>query len=366
MPMHKTSAWPLALVYFGLIVYASLYPFTDWRDQGVAPWSFLVAPLPRYWTGFDVLSNVLGYMPLGFLLALGALRTGRDNLALVVALLAGALLSLSMESFQVYLPARVSSNLDLLLNVLGSMLGAGVAWSLLRLGLLQRWNRFRGSWFIEEARGGIVLLALWPMALLFPSEIAFGLGQVVTHLEGRLKLLFEGKAWLEWLPGSELELQFLSALAQWWCVVLGMVIPGLLGFCVIPKMGKRVWLLVWLGVLGVAATTLSASLSFGPQHAWDWLVSANRSALLFALLVLLGLVWVPTRAAAALALLALGVNLSVINQAAVSPYFEQTLFLWEQGRFIRFHGLALWLGWLWPYATVVYVLGILWRRDVKN
>ena len=53
MPMRKTSAWPLALVYLGLIVYASLYPFTDWRDQGVVPWTFLTAALPKYWTGFD-------------------------------------------------------------------------------------------------------------------------------------------------------------------------------------------------------------------------------------------------------------------------------------------------------------------------
>jgi len=35
--MHKTSAWPLSLVYVGLIVYASLYPFTDWRDQVLRP-----------------------------------------------------------------------------------------------------------------------------------------------------------------------------------------------------------------------------------------------------------------------------------------------------------------------------------------
>ena len=69
MAMHKTSAWPLALVYAGLIVYASLYPFAHWRDQGMAIGLFLTAPLPHYWTGFDVVSNVLGYMPLGFLLA---------------------------------------------------------------------------------------------------------------------------------------------------------------------------------------------------------------------------------------------------------------------------------------------------------
>ena len=55
---HKTSAWPLAQAYAALIVYASLYPFTDWRDQGIAPWAFLAAPWPRYWTGFDVAANV--------------------------------------------------------------------------------------------------------------------------------------------------------------------------------------------------------------------------------------------------------------------------------------------------------------------
>jgi hypothetical protein len=30
---------------------------------------------------------------------------------------------------------------------------------------------------------------------------------------------------------------------------------------------------------------------------------------------------------------------------------------WEQGRFVRFNGLAEWLGWLWPYAAIALVLG---------
>ncbi|MEO5671231.1 MAG: VanZ family protein, partial [Ramlibacter sp.] len=75
--MHKTSAWPLAQAYVALIVYASLYPFSGWRDQGIAPWEFLWSPLPRYWTGFDVAANVAGYIPLGFLLALSFLRRGK-------------------------------------------------------------------------------------------------------------------------------------------------------------------------------------------------------------------------------------------------------------------------------------------------
>ena len=35
--MDKTTAWPLALVYAALIVFASLFPFEGWRAQGLAP-----------------------------------------------------------------------------------------------------------------------------------------------------------------------------------------------------------------------------------------------------------------------------------------------------------------------------------------
>ena len=115
---HKTSAWPLSLVYIGLIVYASLYPFTDWRDQGNAPWAYLANPWPRYWTSFDVISNVLGYAPLGFLLALSALRTGLTDKAVKRAILVSGILSLLMETLQSYLPARVPSSLDFLLSLI--------------------------------------------------------------------------------------------------------------------------------------------------------------------------------------------------------------------------------------------------------
>ena len=61
---RNTAAWPLFWIYATLIVYASLYPFDNWRFQGIAPWSFLTAPWPRYWTRFDVVANALGYLPL--------------------------------------------------------------------------------------------------------------------------------------------------------------------------------------------------------------------------------------------------------------------------------------------------------------
>ena len=95
--MQKTSAWPLAWVYAALIVYASLYPFDNWRNQGLAPWSFLAAPITPYWSGFDVLANLWGYAPLGFWIALARLRLGHLKGAFWQGAVSGAALSFVME-----------------------------------------------------------------------------------------------------------------------------------------------------------------------------------------------------------------------------------------------------------------------------
>lgn len=364
--MHKTAAWPLALVYAGLIVYASLYPFADWRNQGIAPWDFLLAPWPRYWTGFDVGANVVGYIPLGFLLALSALRTGRAAKAIRLATLVAGLLSLVMETSQSYLPARVPSNIDWGLNVLGACLGAVVASLLEMWGAIDRWSRFRERWFLPDARGALVLLALWPMALLFPAAVPLGLGQVFERLEAALAEYLLDTPFLEWLPVRDLDLEPLVPGAELVCVMLGLLIPCLLGFCVIRSKARRTVFVGAVVLAGVGATALSAAMSYGPAHAWAWLDLPVQVGLAAGGVLALVLLPVPSRVSAALMLLALGVYLSVLNQAPTSAYFAQTLQTWEQGRFIRFHGLAQWLGWLWPYAALLYVVTRVWAQPVKN
>ncbi len=364
--MHKTSAWPLTLIYTGLIFYASLYPFSDWRYQGILPWAFLSGPLPKYWTGFDVAINVLGYMPLGFLLVLSALRSQRTRYAVVVATLLACALSATMESLQSYLPARVASNVDLMLNGVGAWLGAVLAWRMERWGFLDRWSRFRARWFVAEARGGLVLLGLWPLALLFPAAVPFGLGQVLERLEAALAGGLHDTPFLDWLPVRDIELQPLVPGVELLCVVLGMLIPCLLGYCIIRSVVRRALFLPLAFALGVAVTALSAALSYGPAHAWAWLSLPVEVGLASALVLGILLLWVPRRVGAALVLLALGIYLSLLNQAPASPYFAQTLSTWEQGRFIRFHGLAQWLGWLWPYAVLVYALTQVGSRESKN
>lgn len=371
--MHKTSAWPLSQAYTALIVYASLYPFAGWRDQGIAPWEFLWSPWPKYWTGFDVAANMGGYVPLGFLMALSFLRRGSWRFvpttraaAIAIAVLSAAWLSLAMEAFQTYLPSRVPSNLDFGLNVAGALLGAVVAAGLEWAGAIDRWSRFRVRWFVSESRGALVLLALWPFALLFPAAVPLGLGQVLERLETALADWLLDTPFLEWLPVRDIELQPLVPGAELVSVALGALIPCLLAYSVIQSMGRRAVFGAATVSAGVAATALSAALSWGPVHAWAWLSLPVQLGLLTGLLLALACLPVPRRGCAALLLLALVLHLSLLNQAPASAYFAHTLQAWEQGRFIRFHGLAQWLGWLWPYAALLYVLLRVSRGDPQN
>ncbi len=361
--MHKTSAWPLALLYAGLIVYASLYPFTDWRDQGIAPWAYLWQSLPKYWTGFDVGINVVGYAPLGFLLAVSALRTARSQHPVLLASVTAAAVSLAMEALQSYLPSRVPSNVDFVLNTAGGCLGAWLAALLEQAGALARWSRIRGRWFVGDARGGLVLLALWPVALLFPSVVPLGLGQVMERLEAALADMLHDTPFLDWLPVRDVELQPMVPSTELICVLLGGLIPCLLGFCIIRAIPRRMVFVVAVIALGIAATTLSWALSYGPAHAWDWMSLQVQVGLGAALVLGLVLSPMPRRGSAGLVLLCAGIYLSLLNQAPASPYFAQTLLEWEQGRFIRFHGTVQWLGWLWPYAALGYGLGLILGRD---
>lgn len=364
--MHKTAAWPLALLYSGLIFYASLYPFADWRDQGIAPWVYLFTPLSPYWTWFDVAINVMGYGPLGGLLALGAVRSGQSRRVVLAATLCGLVLSLSMETLQNYLPARVSSNVDLFLNVLGTWMGAAGALVLERLGAIDHWSRLRAHWFVPHARGGLVLMAIWPLALLFPAAVPFGLGQVMVRLKDGLAATLIDTPLLAWLPPHTAPFSALAPGAELVCVFLGVLIPCLLAFCIGRSPRHRMALALLTVGVGVLTTALSSALSWGPQHAWAWAGLPVQVGLMAATVVAVLLAWVPWRVSGALLLLALGLYLSLLNQAPESPYFSQTLKAWEQGRFIRFHGIAQWLGWLWPYATLAYVLTQIGRRVAKT
>lgn len=361
MARTRSSAAPLAWLYAALIVYASLSPFTGWKQPaGVPFFGFGHMPWRIWWTGFDLVSNLLGYMPFGALVFGAQVRGGRPaGWAACLAVLAGAGLSLCMESLQNWLPQRVPSGPDWVLNSLGTALGVLAAVAVRALGGVDRWQVLRDRWFIVNSAGGIALLLLWPVGLLFPTPVPFGLGQALVRLQEAAAVALDGTPWAVWVEDWQHAREGLSALSrgtEWAAIVLGFLAPSFVAFSVMHPGWRR--LLQVPAALGVAlgATTLSTALNFGPQHAWAWVTPAVVPALVTACALAIGLSFMPGRGVAALGLVALTALAALVNQAPSDPYYAESLQAWEQGRFIRFHGAAQWVGWLWPYAALVYLL----------
>jgi VanZ family protein len=368
MAPHRSSAGPLAWLYAALIVYASLSPFTGWKQPIALPLAGLGhLPWQRYWTAFDVVSNLLGYMPLGAL-AVGALvRSGRRvTVAFAVALLAGALLSFLMESLQNWLPQRVPSVLDWLLNAAGTLAGALVAVAVHALGGIERWQTLRDRWFVARSAGGLLLLLLWPIGLLFPTPVPLGLGQVLVRLQELAAEALAGTPWAAWTEDwadASVAMTPLSRGSELLTILLGLLAPCLVAYTIVRPGWRRAVTVPGAAALGFATTTLSTALNFGPQHALAWLTPPALPGLLAGAIAGLLLLRMPRRGAAGLGLVVVTALVALVAQAPTDPYYAESLQGWEQGRFIRFHGLAQWVGWLWPYAALIYLLVRVAARD---
>ena len=363
---RRTVARPLVWMFACLVVYASLFPFEGWRFQGGNVWDFMLEPLPRYWTGFDVTINLLGYAPLGFLLGVANVRGGSSRWGLLVAVLLPAALSLVMETLQVLLPGRVPSNVDWGLNTIGALLGMAMALMLARIGWLTRWSHFRGAWFSDDAHGALVLLGLWPLAVLYPVSVPFGLGHAWGRAEVVLADWLAGTPFMTWLPTGVGSAVPLSPLSQLVCVALCLLSPCLLGFSVLRGRWRRV---LFLGLCvggGVLLVALSTALTYGPVHAWAWLTPPAWSGVALAATMGVGLVGASRRWCVVLLLLALAMSLTLLNVAPESPYLSESLDAWSQGRFIRFYGFTQWLGWLWPYAVLVHAVSRAVQRERRE
>ena len=366
MARHRSSAVPLSWLYVGLIVYASLYPFTGWRVPGHPALAFLTAPWWRWWTGFDLVSNLLGYLPLGALVFGAQVRGGASVLrSVLLGVLAGALLSLTMEMTQNFLPNRVASNVDLGLNIAGAALGAALGALVHRLGAIERWQAARDHWFIQHSAGGLALLLLWPLGLLLPTTVPFGLGQVLARLRDQLIALLEGTAAQAWTEGWRAAgpVAPIGPAGELSLIILGLLAPCLVAFTIARPGWRRVVLVLGAVALGCAATTLSIALSFGPDHALAWVTPLGLQAIAIGTIAATLLSLVPRRVAAGFGLMALTAMLMLVARAPSDPYQVWSLQAWEQGRFIRFHGAVQWVGWIWPYATLAYLLARISARD---
>lgn len=362
---RRSSVSLLALAYAALVVYASLYPFAPWQwPPGFEPEAVLHLPWPHYWSRADVQANLAGYLPLGLLLMTAASRSGlRLRHCLALSLLLPPALSYVMECLQYFLPGRVPSAADWLLNSTGAALGALLGLLLHALGGLARWQGWRDRAFVPHSAGALALLALWPAGLLFPPPVPLGLGQVLPRLQAVLGEMLEDTPWALQrsaeivLPAAPLPPGLESLLTA-----LGLLTPCLLALSVARPGRRRVLLVLGAGALGVLGTALSTALNFGPQHAWAWLTPGAGAGLLLGLGLALAAALLSRRACAAWGLLVSCALVGLVAEAPSDPYLAQSLAAWELGRFIHFYGLAQWLGWLWPFGVLAWLLAQLTRR----
>jgi VanZ family protein len=376
MSLHRSTAWPLTWVAVALVVYATLYPWSGWQwpAPGVMTW---VLPKLRTNYTFDLVGNLLGYIPLGAVLCIALLRSDNSPAgSALISVLCCSALSYGLELIQFTLPGRVPSISDWTLNTLGAAWGVLAAMTAQALGLLEWWHGWRERWFIPQAGMGLVLLWLWPLGLLFPPPLPLAEGQLWPTLHWMLLDWSEGTTLQAFLmPDDDLLGAFLSS--QWpglvmprsvpsglWpplrdgvTVGLGLLAPMTVACALARPPVLRLSLLVGGWFIAVLVTTLSTAMNYGPEHALTWLSMPVLLGLLGGAIGG-GLLLARSRATSAVVgLFVLAALVWLVHQVPADPYYAQTLQAWESGRFIRFHGLSRWFGMLWPYAAFVWLFG---------
>ena len=337
----------LGLGYTLLVVYASLYPFRSWRAPVDGPFSFVLAPWPRYYTFFELLLNVLAYLPLGFLLALTALPWMAPRWAAIAATLAGTALSLALEVAQGLIPGRVSSNLDLLNNGLGAMLGA-----LLAVTIGARWvlsgtlYQLRQRVFLPGAPVdlGFVVLLLWLFTQLNPEVWLFGNGDIRNLLHGTTNL------------------EFSPATYRW--IETGVAAFNLAGICLLTLALARpgqslAGPLLALVTVALAVKSFAALTLFNPGDAALWLTPGSMLGIPAGLLIYLVLARLPRRGAIVSAVVLLLAGAALLNSAPENPYIRAAVQIWRHGHFLSFNGLTQFVSSVWPVAASAYLIWLL-------
>lgn len=339
------QAMPLAraisLSYALLIVYVSLNPFDFSFDNGIAPWAWLDAPLPRFITLFDVSVNVLAYIPLGFLLVFASYPRWRNFVALSVALSCSAALAFSVESLQTWLPTRIPSQMDWWANVLGGLMGG-----LLAIPLGPQWlsgsavRRCFDQWFgLNWA--ACALFLLFPWAQIYPQSSWLGTGvwghaifasvdwgtMVINHVIQ--ESIITAVCWLG--TGLLLSLGMRAKAPQW------KILNGLLCFTVLVKMAFT-------------------ALQFGADFSLLWLTAGAIWGMVLGSLLLRWTLQFSVSSKAWLAIACLVTATLVINLLPDNPYFILTLRHWYQGRLLHFNELMQWVSVVWLPLALFWVL----------
>jgi VanZ family protein len=346
------------------IVVATLYPLSDWKLHAGSAWAFLWQGLPRYWTWFDLLSNLLAYLLLGLLLTLGWLkRAPRATTVGVVGLFCVAL-SFGLEAAQSFLPGRVPSLLDWIANSLGAVIGS---WIGVQLNRSDRIGRGRvlpvaERWFEQGPPVGWVLLLLWISTQLVPQRLLFATGNLRPLMQGLINA-FE--------PSDPPDLALLteafwgdSAPAVWGVAIEAAVVvcavcaTGSIAFALVRGSRRRLIVLLSTAAAAFGLRSIAMQGIYGANEALAWLTPGAQGGLLVGTIVLYGLETLSPRARATIALTLLAVGTLLVNLAPPDRYFEDALAGFSAGRLANLQGLLRLIAIVWPLIALAWF----WRR----
>ncbi len=349
-------ALTLAIAYLLVIVYASLQPLRGWRLPAEDVYGFLSAPLPRYITLSDVLINVSAYIPLGFMLTLGLRIALPPVAAVVMGVVMAAALSIGMEALQMFLPARIASNVDVMANSVGALIGALAAPLFLpsqrigaRLGVL-RDRVFLPGALIDS---GIVVATLWIVTHLNPLTQVFG--------TGHLRATFD-------LPDPLFHTPSLLLSAEASVVFFNLLGVGLLLSTLLHAESRRGLVIGVVIAAAIACKMLINLFLAKPLGAWAWMTPGALLGLLLGTTLLAGLLTFGRRARLALALLCLLMALAAINLAPDNPYFSlpPQLTSGKASHFLSFSSILGALSELWPLIALGYLCVALWHSRTRR
>lgn len=333
----------MAAGYALLIVYASLTPFTGWRDQGFTFVDVLTSPLTLTYNATDAWVNVLAYIPFGMLVALTLLPRLKARWAVPLTLLIGATLSTAMEYLQIYLPARTSSNLDILTNAGGTLAGAllaapiaPAAW----FAALSGWRHTR----IRRGPGaefGLALVALWMFVQVNPSLPM--LGNIFISETERLPFQPMSAAPFSWLAVS--------------AAALNLLMLGCLYLTLLRR--RRYALTAVVLTLSVVALGkfLAAALLFNSWALLLWLDGESVLGIIVGLLLLMAATRLSARMVSVCAAVAAVTYLLEDIVHGGVPSGLSRLYHGSEGHFTTYNGLSHLILILFP----LLLLGYLWR-----
>ncbi len=349
VPHVYKLALVLALAYLLTIAYASLQPFRGWRLPPEDLYGFLTAAWPRYITLEDVLANAIAYLPLGFMLALGLRSFLRPVLSVIAGALLAATVSVAMETMQLFLPARIPSNIDVLANSTGGLIGALAAHlfspsQLIGARLIAWRNRVFSAGALTET--GLLIAGLWVITQLDPLTQMFG--------TGHLRATFDLPVYFFHTPGLYLTTE--AAVVFFNLLGLGLMLSTLL-----RKDARRGLVIAAFIVAAIALKMLITAVFSKSLGAFAWVTPGVMLGLTMGVMVLLvGLLSLGHQARLWLAMLFILFALAAINLAPDNPYFNvpPPLASGRVSHLLSFSAILRALSELWPLLALAYLIAV--------